>query len=170
MYKLRKLVQHRGVECVDSDLRATVDDAVQLATMGTSHHRLQVTVEMPSEPVMVLMDRVQIQIILTNLVRNAVDELSDWGGERKVQVTLRVSPDKTAEVLVEDTGPGIAPEVFESIFDPFHTTKPDGLGMGLAVSRRIAEAHGGQLAAANRPEGGAVFSFIVPMSSQNMGE
>ena len=72
--------------------------------------------------------------------------------------------------MVEDTGPGISPEVFESIFEPFHTTKPDGLGMGLAISRRIAEAHDGRLAADNRPEGGAVFSFIVPMSSENMGE
>ena len=76
MHKLRKLVQHRGVECMDCDLRAVLEDAVQLATLGTSHQRIKVSVRMPSEPVMVLMDRVQIQILLTNLVRNAIDELS----------------------------------------------------------------------------------------------
>lgn len=170
MHKLRKLVQHRGVECTSCDLRVAVEDAVQLATLGTSHQRIKVSVQMPSEPVMVLMDRVQIQILLTNLVRNAIDELSKWNGEKKVAVMLRVCPDQSAEVKVEDTGPGITPEVFESIFEPFHTTKPDGLGMGLAISRRIAEAHDGRLSADNRPEGGAVFSFIVPMSSENMGE
>jgi two-component system, LuxR family, sensor kinase FixL len=170
MHKLRKLVQHRGAECTNCDLRATLEDAVQLATLGTSHHRIQVTLDMPASPVMVLMDRVQIQILLTNLVRNAVDELNTWDGERKVRVMLQVCPDKTAAVSVEDTGPGIAPEVFESIFDPFHTTKPDGLGMGLSICRRIAEAHDGRLSAANRAEGGAVFSFIVPMSSEILGE
>lgn len=170
MHKLRKLVQHRGAECTNSDLRATLEDAVQLAMLGTSHHRIQVTLDVPATPVMVLMDRVQIQILLTNLVRNAVDELSTWDGERRVEVTLQVCPDNTAAVSVEDTGPGIASEVFESIFDPFHTTKPDGLGMGLSICRRIAEAHDGRLSADNRAEGGAIFSFIVPMSSEIMGE
>jgi signal transduction histidine kinase len=76
-----------------------------------------------------------------------------------------------AELTVTDTGPGIAPFAFESIFDPFHTTKPDGLGMGLALSRRIAEAHHGRLAAANRPGGGAIFRFMIPVdNSERVGE
>ena len=169
MHKLRSLVQHRAADCANGDLRAVIEDAVQLATLGTSHRRISVSLKLPADPVMVLMDRMQVQILLTNLVRNAVDELGAVKGERKVWVALRVCPGNEAEVSVEDTGHGIAPEVFERMFDPFHTTKPDGLGMGLAISRRIAEAHGGRLAAENRPEGGAVFTFVVPMSSENMG-
>jgi C4-dicarboxylate-specific signal transduction histidine kinase len=113
--------------------------------------------------VIILMDRVQVHILVTNLVKNAIDELSSWRHERKIKVTLRMASADTAEVTVADTGPGIAPFAFESIFDPFHTTKPDGLGMGLALSRRIAEAHFGRLAAANRPGGGAMFRFILPV-------
>lgn len=166
VHKLRNLVRHHGVECADGDLRVVLEDAVQLATMGAAECGIRVSVSMPEEPVAVIMDRVPVQILLTNLVRNAVDALCSVKGEKKVTVTLRVLDSNVAEVSVEDTGVGIAPEVFESIFDPFHTTKPDGLGMGLAICRRIAEAHDGRLAAANRPEGGAIFSFIVPLSNK----
>lgn len=170
MHKLRNLMQHRCAECAPSDLRTVIEDAVQLATLGTAHHNISVAIKLPATPVIVPMDRVQVQVLVTNLVRNAVDELRQAAGERKIWVALRTCPNNEAEVSVADTGRGIAQEVFESIFDAFHTTKPDGLGMGLAISRRIAEAHGGRLAASNRPEGGAVFSFVVPMSSENMGE
>ncbi len=170
VHKLRALMQHQEADCREDDLRLVIEDAVQLATLGTAHLGITVSVKLPATCVAVLMDRVQVQILLTNLVRNAVDELRIANGERKIRVALRVGPDNEAEVSVEDTGRGITPEVFESIFDPFHTTKPDGLGMGLAISRRIAEAHGGRLAADNRPEGGAIFTFVIPMSSQSMGE
>jgi two-component system, LuxR family, sensor kinase FixL len=170
VHKLRSLVQHHGADCEKGDLRTAVEDAIQLASLGTSHQGITISVSLPAAPVTVLMDRVQIQILLTNLVRNGVDELRAVKGERKIRVALRARPGEEAEVSVEDTGRGLTPEVFESIFDPFHTTKPDGLGMGLAISRRIAEAHGGRLAAANRPEGGAVFTFVIPMSNENMGE
>lgn len=164
MHRLRKLVQHRGAECRTEDLRTTVDEAIQLATLGAPQSGINVDVSLWPHPVIVNMDRVQIQILLANLVRNAVDELSALRGERKLSITLSILPDDTAQVSVADNGPGIAPQVFENIFDPFHTTKPQGLGMGLAVSRRIAEAHGGRLSAENLPDGGALFSFIIPLS------
>jgi C4-dicarboxylate-specific signal transduction histidine kinase len=66
------------------------------------------------------------------------------------------------EVLVEDSGPGLDPAAAGRLFEPFYTTKPDGLGMGLAISRTIAEAHGGALTAANGPGGGAVFMLRLP--------
>jgi two-component system sensor kinase FixL len=157
------LLQHRGAECSRDDLRLAVDDAVHLATLGANQQGITVTVNKPSEPVMVLMDRVQVQVLLANLIRNAMDELSTINGERKIWITLSVNAQNLAELAVEDTGHGITPEVFENIFDPFHTTKAEGLGVGLALSRRIAQAHGGRLSAANRPEGGATFSFVVPV-------
>jgi two-component system sensor kinase FixL len=163
MHKLRQLMQHRGAERTRDDLRLAVEDAVQLATLGAAQLGIAVSVDLPPEPVMVLMDRVQVQVLLANLIRNAVDELSAVNGERQLWIRLSVNAENVAEVAVEDTGHGIAPEVFENIFDPFHTTKAQGLGVGLALSRRIAQAHDGRLAAANRPAGGAIFSFVVPV-------
>ena len=164
MHKLRQLLQHRGAERLKDDLRLAVDDAVQLSTLGAAQQRITVAVKLPPEPVLVLMDRVQVQVLLANLIRNAMDELSTMEGERKIWIRLSVNEQNLAELAVEDTGHGIAPEVFENIFDPFHTTKAEGLGVGLALSRRIAQAHGGRLSAANRAEGGAIFSFVVPVA------
>ncbi len=164
MHRLRKLLQHRGAERVDEDLRLTLEDAIELATLGASQHSISISIDVPDEPVIVRIDRIQVQILLTNLIRNAVDELRVSPGDRKIWIKLTVNDDGVAEVRVEDTGPGIAPEVYENIFDPFLTTKPEGLGVGLAVSRRIAQAHGGWLAAKNRAEGGAAFSFLLPVS------
>ena len=163
MHKLRQLLQHRGAERSHDDLRLAVDDAVQLATLGAAQQGIAVIVALPADPIIVLMDRVQVQVLLANLIRNAVDELSTIDGDRKIWIKLTVNAQNLAELAVEDTGHGIAPEVFENIFDPFHTTKAEGLGVGLALSRRIAQAHGGRLSAANRPEGGAIFSFVVPV-------
>ncbi len=162
--RLRRLIQHRSAECVDEDLRVALKEALELATLGASQYGIAIDIDTPSEPVIVNMDSVQIQILLANLIRNAIDELRVWKGERKIWITLKKRDLTSAEVTVQDTGPGIAPDVFESIFDPFLTTKPEGLGVGLAVSRRIAKMHGGRLLAENRPQGGAVFSFVVPVS------
>jgi two-component system, LuxR family, sensor kinase FixL len=171
IHKLRRLVGDRNIDRVYDDLCATVQEAVQLAAMAAAQHKVEVSLTLPPQPVIILMDRVQVHILITNLVKNAVDELANWRHERKVKVALKlVAPDR-AELTVADTGPGIAPFAFESIFDPFHTTKPDGLGMGLALSRRIAEAHNGRLAAANRPTGGAIFRFVIPVDhSERVGD
>jgi len=168
MHRLRKLLQHRDTEFVDDDLRIALNEAVQLSTLGASQHGIDMTVEMPDAAVIVRMDRIQIQILLANLIRNAIDELRFWKGERKLWIKLALKGQDQAEVSVEDTGPGIAPEVYANIFDPFMTTKPKGLGIGLAVSRRIARAHGGTLAAHNRALGGASFGFRVPLSSMSI--
>jgi two-component system sensor kinase FixL len=163
MHRLRKLLQHRDAEFSAGDLRQALHEAVELATLGASQHGISIVVEVPDEPVTVRMDSVQLQILLANLIRNAVDELRVCRGERKIWITMRVTEADQTEILVEDTGPGIAPEVYANIFDPFLTTKPHGLGVGLAVSRRIALAHEGRLAARNRSEGGAAFSFLMPL-------
>jgi two-component system, LuxR family, sensor kinase FixL len=169
--KLRRLVNDRSIDRVFDDLGATVQEAVQLASMGAAPHGIQINVTLPPQPVIILMDRSQILILVSNLVRNAIDELATWRHQRKIDVTLTLQSSDLAQLEVSDSGPGILSAVFERIFDPFHSTKPDGLGMGLALSRRIAEAHSGWLAASNRPGGGAVFKFLIPIGkNQKMGE
>ncbi|WP_170937012.1 MULTISPECIES: ATP-binding protein [Rhodomicrobium] len=163
LHRMRQLLQHRGAERVRDDLRLAIDDAVQLATIGAAERGIAVSIDLPPVPVMVLIDRVQVQVLVTNFIRNAIDELTGIEGEKAIWVRLAVGADGFAEISVEDTGHGISPEVFETLFDPFHTTKAEGLGVGLSLSRRIAQAHGGRLAARNRTPNGAIFSFKIPV-------
>lgn len=162
--RLRTLLQNRDIEHREADLRQAVKDAIELATLGIMIDGFDIRKKIPDTPVIVRMDAVQIQILLANLIRNAIDELRVSKGNRIIRIELKVNADNAAQVTVADTGPGISQQVQDSIFSPFHTTKPEGLGVGLAVSRRIAQAHGGRLEARNLDEGGAEFSFIVPVS------
>lgn len=169
--RLKRLVGERSIDRVYGDLCSTIEESVQIAAMGWAKHGIDISVSVPPKPLITLMDRLQIQLLVTNLVRNAMDELATWPNERKIEVSLALISSQMAELIVADTGPGISPAAFESIFDSFHTTKPEGLGVGLALARRIAEAHRGHLSAANRPGGGAAFRFLVPIhASVRVGE
>jgi signal transduction histidine kinase len=113
-----------------------------------------------------LVDRVQIQQVVINLVRNAAEavrgEERPGAGGGEIVVSVQRAADGGCEVSVADTGPGIAPEVRARLFEPFAGTKRDGMGIGLAICRAIVEAHGGHLRAEPNPGGGAVFRFVLP--------
>ena len=110
-------------------------------------------------------DRVQLQQVILNLILNAIEAMS---GANQTARELRVSSGNTESgdvvVAVADSGPGFSPANLERVFDPFYTTKPGGLGMGLSICRSITETHGGQLwVSANMPRG-AVFRFTLPVN------
>jgi C4-dicarboxylate-specific signal transduction histidine kinase len=108
--------------------------------------------------------RVEVQQILINLIGNAVHAMSDTPvNERRIVIQTRKAGD-SVEMRIRDRGCGIPPDQIDRIFEPFHTTRADGLGMRLAICRRIAEAHGGTLHAANHESGGTVFK--LPLLSQ----
>ena len=112
----------------------------------------------------VLVDRLQIEAVLANLLGNAIDALKRWPGERAVRV--EASPDATpgfVRIAVADNGPGVDPDIAQSLFDPFVTTKPSGMGLGLAISRSIVDAHAGRLWHEARDPGSA-FCFTVPVA------
>ena len=111
-----------------------------------------------------LIDKVQIQQVVVNLFRNAVDAL-EGAATRELNVSVRPSGSRLAVVAVSDTGPGVPVDVASRLFQPFVTTKKQGMGVGLSISRNIIEAHGGRIWAETRPGGGAVFRFSVPMAS-----
>jgi transcription antitermination factor NusA-like protein len=129
-------MQHRGIECARDDLRGAIEEAVQLATLGVDRHGIQVAVDLPQEPVMVSMDRVHIQVLATNLIRNAIDELSTWTGEKSLWVRLKVRDGNLAEFSVEDTGAGIAPEIYENIVRIESSAREPGARAKIAVSSR----------------------------------
>src|SRR5262249_44676568 len=140
-----------------------------LARSEVQRHGVVVETHFAAEVPRILGDRIQLQQVLLNLMMNAIDALSGVGAGPR---TLRVSSENVAstEVLitVRDSGPGFDAQSLARLFEAFYTTKPHGLGLGLAISRRIIEAHGGRLwATANAPQG-AVLQFTVPTGGAGM--
>ena len=109
----------------------------------------------------VLADKVQIQQVLLNLMRNAIEAM-ETTERRELIVSTALSADKMVEIGVADTGSGLEPEIRTHLFQPFITTKRQGMGVGLSISRTIVEAHGGAITARPNSGGGTVFSFTLP--------
>jgi two-component system sensor kinase FixL len=108
---------------------------------------------------------VQVQQVILNLIRNGIEAMESCDRRDLIVATALVADDMT-EISVSDTGTGIAPEVSAQLFQPFITTKRQGMGVGLSISRTIVEAHGGSIAARPNPGGGTVFSFTLPTVSK----
>jgi two-component system sensor kinase FixL len=124
-----------------------------------------VRVELHPMPLMVSGDRVQIQQILLNLTLNALEAMAESStGERKLVLRSTRTATGQAQVDVEDTGSGLREGLREVVFQPFYSTKADGMGMGLAIARSIADAHGGRLWADGNEAGGTTFHFTLPLA------
>jgi two-component system sensor kinase FixL len=150
----------RGVEPVEH----LVDSATALALIGARASGIAIEREAGVGDAEVKVDAVQIQQALVNLLRNAVEAMSPAPRARRARLTIstRDGPDDSIEIRVADTGPGVAPEIADRLFEPFVTTKESGMGMGLSVSRRLAEAHGGTIETEARQDGGAAFTLRLP--------
>jgi two-component system sensor kinase FixL len=110
-------------------------------------------------------EKIQIQQVLLNLIRNAIEAMQ--GSERKeLEVTTALAADGMVEIRVTDTGCGLAEEIVPRLFQPFVTTKAAGMGVGLSISKRIIEAHGGEMWAEANPEGGTLFRFTLEPESE----
>jgi two-component system sensor kinase FixL len=110
----------------------------------------------------VLVDRVQIQQVLTNLMRNAMEAMRD-SETRLLTVRIAKEGGDKVEIEVSDTGPGVPDDFLDRLFQPFATTKAGGMGIGLSISKRIIEAHGGTISARRNSHGGATFRFTLPV-------
>ena len=116
-----------------------------------------------ADGLLVAADPIQLQQVLINLIRNAVEAVA--GVARREVLVAMCAGAGTIELRVEDSGPGIAPEMMGSLFEAFVSSKPDGMGVGLSISRTIVEAHGGTLSAANKESGGACFRVTLPLAA-----
>jgi signal transduction histidine kinase len=110
----------------------------------------------------VLADRVQVQQVILNLIRNALESMSGSDGPRELQIWSRTAEASQVIVEVRDTGKGLDATTAERMFDAFYTTKPEGMGIGLALSRSMIEAHGGSLWAMQNSPRGAILLFSLP--------
>jgi signal transduction histidine kinase len=140
-------------------LGAVVDRVFALVKGRCKKQGVELRFLQPETPVAVLGDQDQLQQLLLNLVLNALDAMPEGG---QIEVELQPLREGQVELYVRDTGPGIAPNILPKVFETFISSKETGVGLGLPVSRRIAEEHGGSLSAYNLPGGGACFLFRLP--------
>lgn len=159
--RMRELVSRGTVAIVVEHLPKLIEEAGVLAFVDEGVLGIEREVELDPAAQWVRADRVQIQQVLINLIRNAVEAMAN-SPVRKVTVSSRALGQDLVEIRVADTGPGIAAEHMDSLFSQFMTTKTEGMGIGLPISRTIVEAHGGKIWADNREGGGAVFCFTLP--------
>ncbi len=159
--RLRDFVARGETERRVESVAKIIEEASALALMGAKEHDIRVTMTLDPAADAILADRVQIQQVLLNLMRNAVEALVDRP-IRRLTVGATVSDDM-AEISVADTGPGLAEEIRAHLFQPFMTTKPNGMGVGLSICRTIVEAHGGKIWAEPNGGGGTVFRLTLPL-------
>jgi two-component system sensor kinase FixL len=157
---LRDFVARGESERQVERLTTIIEEASSLALVGAREADVRVSYELDPAAELVLTDRIQIQQVLLNLMRNAVEAMQG-APRRELRVVTRTRADGMAEVSVKDTGPGLAPEISAQLFQPFVTTKKQGMGVGLSICRTIVESHGGHIWAEAMPGGGTAFRFTL---------
>ncbi|MBN9544809.1 MAG: PAS domain S-box protein [Alphaproteobacteria bacterium] len=158
--RLREFVARGESDRQVEDIRALVEEASALALVGAREAGVQFTLQAADDVPPVLADKVQVQQVILNLMRNAIEAMSD-GAVRELTVTIHSVAGDMVQIDVSDTGSGIASDILPDLFQPFVTSKPHGMGVGLSISRTIMEAHGGQLWAEPRPGGGTIFHMTL---------
>ncbi len=158
---LREFVMRGETDKQAEDIRKMVEEAGALALVGSRERGVRSVFDFRPGANLVLADRVQIQQVLINLMRNAMEAMSE---SQTRELTIRTMPHGNGMVAVEvsDTGPGISDEVAARLFQPFVTSKAGGMGIGLSISKRIIESHGGAMEAHRADQGGALFRFTLP--------
>ncbi len=157
---LRDFVEKRESEKAAENINQVIREAVGLGLVGTAHNNIKVKLDLEPRIPRLVIDKIQIQQVLLNLIRNAVEAMAEVeNGEIHIS---SITSDRYAEITIRDTGPGFLPEMAGKLFHAFATTKRDGLGIGLKICQSIIEAHGGSIKAL--PGGpGAAFQIRLPL-------
>lgn len=159
--RLREFVSRGESERTVESLPKLIEDASTLALVGARENGIEVVFRLDPDATEVLADRIQIQQVLVNLIRNAIEALIEASPPRRLEIVTASVEGDLVEVSVADTAAGLAPEVARSLFQPFVTTKRKGMGLGLSICRTIVEAHGGKISVDRRDGGGTVFRFTL---------
>jgi signal transduction histidine kinase len=163
--RLRRLLSKGDPQMSPLDLNEALEDVARLVGGDAVVRGVSIRLELAAGLPPVLGDRVQLQQVALNLVLNGMDAMRESGpDDRTLVLRTAVADAETVRVEVKDSGPGISESDMGKIFQTFYTTKPDGMGIGLAITRSIVDVHGGRLEAHNNPDGGATFSFTLPIS------
>ena len=171
--RIQRFVRHEGSEKTVVDINELVRDLVHLAAADARLHSVNLSFELSDDLPHVYCDAVQIQQVALNLIRNAIDAMIEIGCAYGNDIILRTrSVEAGVEVAVVDQGPGVPEDQEPLIFSPFHTTKEEGMGMGLSICRSIIREHGGELNFENnakdqRGKSGCTFHFVIPTGEED---
>ncbi len=158
--RLRSFVARGEVQSRRESVNMLIEEASALALLGAKERSIHASHRIAADLPDVMVERVQVQQVLLNLMRNAIEAMD--GMPRRELTVEAVAEGEDVRVSVADTGPGLPAEVAAQLFQPFVTTKPDGMGIGLSICRTIVESHGGRIWAEANPGGGTVFRFTLP--------
>jgi len=158
--RLRDFVARGETEWRIESIKRLIEEVSALALVAAKEQSVRLVFELDPSVDLVLVDKVQVEQVLLNLLRNAVEAM-ETSERRELVVSTKPAADNMIEVTVADTGPGIDPRVAPQLFEPFVTTKRQGMGIGLSISRTIIESHGGQITMEPNPGGGSIFRFTL---------
>ena len=164
--RLRAMIGRQPIERTRFEIRDAVKEVVSLVARDAKSLGVRIVVARTHDLQPILGDRIQIEQVILNLLRNALEELQNVPeAERQLSIVISMTEEGHANVRVKDSGRGNSPETLQRLFEPFYTTKPGGLGLGLSISRSIVESHRGSLTAQPNPDRGLTMSFTLPAES-----
>jgi C4-dicarboxylate-specific signal transduction histidine kinase len=167
--RIRALVKKAPPQKDWLDVNEMIHEVIALAHNEVQRNGVALETQLSDSVPVILADRVQLQQVILNLMMNAIEAMSGADdGPRELSVRSTTDESQGVLVSVQDSGPGLDPKSLDHLFDAFYTTKPHGLGMGLAISRSLIEAHGGRLWATAKAPHGAVFQFTLPIGSERV--
>ena len=170
---LRTFFKKKPVEVKKVDVNEVLRDASEILALEAREKGVNLTADPAKNPLTVLADPVHLQQVVLNLGLNGMEAMRTgvlWrpSAQRRPRLLIKASEvGSTARIEIVDSGPGIPPDKLRKIFEPYYTTKRQGTGLGLSIAREIVQAYGGSIWAENRPEGGAVFCFSLPLSREH---
>lgn len=167
---LRSFIRRGEAERQIEELNKTVEEATALALVGAKEASINVRWDLSDAAMPVLIDKVQIQQVVFNIIRNGLEAMADHPLPRDLVVTTTLVDDDTAQISISDSGPGLAPKVQAQLFQPFVTTKERGMGLGLSICKTIIDSHGGRLWASPNAKRGAVFYIALPIAHETDGK
>jgi signal transduction histidine kinase len=165
IHRMREFVKSHSKHRSTADINTLIHDAVSLCNAELIHNGIKLTFELENNLPSVHVDHIQIEQVIINLVRNSVDALQNLPAKQQRQLSIhsRLTLNNGIEVRIKDNGPGLNEDQQQKILTPFYTTKTDGMGMGLSISRSLIEAHEGTLHFNSKPGKGSTFYFTLPI-------
>jgi PAS domain S-box-containing protein len=165
--RMRDMVKKSDPKCLPVSLQELIDETRAFADIEAQRSGTQIAVRIPENLPRIVVDRIMIEQVLLNLVKNGIESMGDIPFDRRhLTIQARVLDERMLEIAVADQGHGLPEEDVERIFAPFYTTKPDGMGIGLAICRSIIEFHQGRLWVEAGRDGGTIFRFTVPIEEK----
>lgn len=167
--RLREFVAKGETQHALENPAVLLEEAAALALVGAKEHGIRVSLRCDPDLPDIVVDKIQIQQVALNLIRNAVEAM-ETADRRELTISVTGRESDSALFSVADTGAGIAPDIAQQLFQPFVTSKANGMGVGLSICRTIIEGHGGSISAKPNDGGGTIFEFTLPFAEQETGD